>query len=482
MLPHPDTDPVAATLFQQANTLLAAQRPGDAVAPLVECLRRAPGFGPGYITLANVLRQFGELAQARAMAEAGLALLPDDPTAAMCFAAILHDSADFCGAAGLYQRLLAQDPGTSPELTSGVLSSLASSLQAAGRLADALPLHARAVALTPDSANAHYNYADALLAAGDFAAGWDEYEWRFARPHARPRGFGPTLTDPAWTGGELAGATILLHAEQGFGDTLQFARYAPMVAERGGRVVLEVQPALVRLMRSLAGVMTVVAQGDDLPAFSAHCPLLSLPRAFATRLATVPCDVPYLHADPAAAASWDAALPRGGLRVGLVWAGSAHPTATGLSVFDQRRSLPLTAFAPLGGIPGVQFISLQTGSPAAQLHTPPPGLAVLQALGEAPDFADTAALIATLDLVIAVDTAVAHLAGALGRPVWLLSRVDGCWRWLDGRDDSPWYPTMRVYRQRRALEWGAVMERVRVDLGSKARALPPDPIKGQATF
>ena len=451
--------PAALAWFARA----ASQAPAEAVESLVACLQIAPDFGPGYVNLANLLRQFGHLAQAAAMAEAAIALLPGHTPPIASLAAIRHDSGDFAGAVALYDRLLAAEPGHA-----GVLSSLGSSLQAMGRLADALPTHARAAAAAPRDADVHYNYAEALLAAGDFAAGWDEYEWRLCRSPSQDRGFGP-----AWTGGDLAGQTILLHAEQGFGDTLQFVRYAPMVAARGGRVVLEVQPQLARLLHHLPGVAQIIAQGDKIPSFSTHCPLLSLPRAFATRLGTIPAPIPYLQAEPGLAAAWAARLPGDGrLRVGLVWAGSAHATATGMTVSDQRRSVKLASLAPLGDHPRVQFISLQTGAPAAELHHPPHPLAILDP-GPLRDFADTAALIASLDLVITVDTAVAHLAGALGRPVWMLSRADGCWRWLTGRDDSPWYPSMRLYRQAQPLVWAPVIERVRQDLHAAADRLTP---------
>lgn len=460
MTQRPDMHPDAALSFAQACAAMDAGRPMDAVDPLVECLRLAPDFGPGYVNLACVLRQFGMLGQAEAMAQAAVALLPGDRAALLCLAAVRYDSADFPGAAALYEALLAQDPHHP-----GVLSSLGNSLVAMGRLAEALPVHARAVAAAPGDAEAHYNRADALLAAGAYASGWAEYEWRLRRAGVAGRGFGP-----AWDGAALEGGTLLLHAEQGFGDTLQFARYAPMAAARGARVVLEVQPALLRLMRSLPGVAQVVAQGDGLPDFAAHCPLMSLPHVFGTQLGTVPAVIPYLHAEADAIAAWRRSVPADGrLRVGLVWAGSAHPTATSLVVYDARRSLPLAALAALGS-PGVQLISLQTGRPAEQLREPPAGLCVLDPMGEVTDFADTAALVATLDLVISVDTAVAHLAGALGRPVWLLSRSDGCWRWLTRRDDSPWYPTMRLYRQERPHAWDSVVARLGTDLAALAAA------------
>jgi hypothetical protein len=260
-----------------------------------------------------------------------------------------------------------------------------------------------------------------------------------------------------------------LHAEQGLGDTLQFVRYAPMVAALGARVVLEVQPPLVRLMQGLRDVAQVIACGDALPRFDVHCPLLSLPLAFATRLETVPATVPYLHVDPAQAASWRAKLPAEGMRVGLVWAGAPHQDDAGAHLIDRRRSIGIRQLLRLADIPGIHLVSLQKDAP----EPVPDALQLIDLMPSVEDFADTAALIAALDLVIAVDTSVAHLAGALGCPVWLLSRYDGCWRWLHGRDDSPWYPGMRIHRQERPCDWSAVIEHVRSDLLREAADAAP---------
>ena len=458
MEPPTSLSEAARASFNESLALMRAGKAFDAFAPLLACLKLAPEFGPGYVNLAALLRQFGMLDRALPVAEAAMSLLGASVPSRLCMAAVRHERAEYDLAIAQYRGVLALEPDHAE-----AKSSLASCLQSAGRLAEAMPLHQRAVAALPNDPDAHYNYAEALLASGAFAAGWDEYEWRLRRGHAKWRDFGPV-----WRGEDLAGRTILLHPEQGFGDTLQFARYAPMVAARGGRVVMEVQPPLVRLMHSLRGVAQVVALGDPLPPFEAHCPLLSLPRAFATRLHSIPAAIPYLQADPAHGGGWAARLPTSGLRVGLVWAGGLHPHANGVTVFDQRRSLPLAAFAPLAGIAGVHLVSLQAGPAAEQLQTPPAGMAVLDPMGDMADFADTAALVMALDLVITVDTAVAHLAGALGRPVWMLSRSDGCWRWLEGRDDSPWYPSLRLYRQTVPFEWDPVIDRVREDLAALA--------------
>lgn len=271
---------------------------------------------------------------------------------------------------------------------------------------------------------------------------------------------------PQWRGEAAAGRTLLIHAEQGLGDTLQFCRYAPLAAERGLRIVLEVQKPLVRLLRSLPGIDRVVAQGEALPAFDLHCPMLSLPLALGTTLETIPGRTPYLHADGSGTADWRRRLDattRPGLRIGVLWAGNAHSLTPRLALLDRRRSIAPARLAPVFDVPGVQFFGLQKDGPAA-----PDGFPLTDVMREMQDFADTAALVGTLDLVIAVDSAVAHLAGALGRPVWLLDRFDPCWRWPLGRTDSPWYPGLRIFRQAVPGDWDPVVAQVADELRSMA--------------
>jgi hypothetical protein len=310
----------------------------------------------------------------------------------------------------------------------------------------------RALDVAPDHAGAHWNLAWELLRHGRLSEGWSHYEWRWKWDGFgdRPRGF----PQPQWDGACLEGKRILLHAEQGLGDAIQFARYAPLVAARGGRVVLEVPRPLVRLMGSLDGVETVLARGDRLPAFDCHCPLMSLPHVFGTTLETIPSEVPYLSAPRRAPAV--AGQGSGRLRsIGLVWAGSPGHAR------DERRSIALDLFAPLTQIEGLRWHSLQKGPAAAALVTPPPGLTIVNLGASIGDFADTAAMVASLDLVISVDTSVAHLAGALGTPVWILVPAKSDWRWLIDRDDSPWYPTARLFRQHTERDWGSVVDQVR---------------------
>jgi hypothetical protein len=291
---------------------------------------------------------------------------------------------------------------------------------------------------------------------------WADYECRHALPgHAAPlpmQRMLPALSDLP----DLAGRTVLAVHEEGFGDTLQFLRYLPLLAQRGARVLVVAPKELTRLLRTVPGIAAVVSDAAALPEYDYHCPFVSLPRAFATTPETIPAAIPYLHADSALTAAWAARLPdaKGALRVGLVWAGQARPWLYGFTTLDRRRSMTLAGFAPLARIQGVRFVSLQKGTPAREAATPPPGLDLHDPMGAAKDFADTAAIIANLDLVISVDTAVVHLAGALGKQVFLLDRYDACWRWLSGREDSPWYPTLRIFRQERVGAWGPVMRRV----------------------
>jgi hypothetical protein len=304
------------------------------------------------------------------------------------------------------------------------------------------------------------------LAMGDYAQGWPQYEWRW-----KTRQFEEavrTFDAPLWLGEEdLAGRTILLHGEQGLGDVLQFCRYAPVVAARGAKVVLEVFPVLARLLGRLEGVDQIVRRGEPLPPHDLHAPLMSLPLALGA--GPEAHAAPYLSPDPDDGARWASRLDGAeGLRVGLCWAGGARPDQPIAHAIDQRRSLPLKAFAPLAGIGGVRFYSLQKGSPEAELKALDardwPGPPIVDLTAELKDFADTAALIANLDLVLACDTSTAHLAGGLGKPVWLLNRFDTCWRWPEVGDDTAWYPSARLFTQTAAGDWPGVISRVQAEL------------------
>ncbi len=437
------------------NALYAEGRFAAAAACYRAALAMAPAMAEAEANLCAALQATGDLAGAIAAGEAALRLAPGFAEAAANLGNAKLTIGDFAGAERAYRQALAHRADFP-----AAWSNLGAALRDQGRLDEAEAACRAALALSPHSAAAHYNLALVLLTAGRYREGWAEHEWRWRTGTMAPRDF----PCPPWRGEGLAGRRILLHAEQGLGDTLQFVRYVPLIAAMGADVVLEVQAPLKRLLAEVAGVAAIHACGEALPACDYHAPLMSLPHRLGTELATVPAQIPYLpRPAPLFPGLADA---REGLRVGLVWAGDPRPGEPRAHFADRRRSLPLAAFAPLAEIPGIRLVSLQKG--VAATETPPPGLELEAALDSVRDFADTAAVIMGLDLVISVDTSVAHLAGGLGKPVWLLSRFDGCWRWLAGRDDSPWYPTLRLYRQTAPGAWAAVITRVTADLGALA--------------
>jgi Flp pilus assembly protein TadD len=320
-----------------------------------------------------------------------------------------------------------------------------------GRLADAERLYRAAIALDSGLALAHTCLSRLLLRRGAFREGWQEQEWRWQwEDFPSPRRH---FQQPQWYGEDLRGRRILLHAEQGLGDTIQFVRYVPMVAALGAHVTLEVHPELVSLMGSVEGVSALVARGDALPSFDLHCPLMSLPLAFGTTLETIPRGVPYLHANGPAPA-WVHQMDGASLRVGLVWAGNPANRV------DGRRSIPLGELRQLFSIPGVDFYSFQRGG----IRDPEERLQFRGVLPDSGDFAATAAALGEMDLLISVDTAVAHLAGALGVPVWILLPRLADWRWLEREQASPWYRSARLFRQTEDKQWNSVVASVTDEL------------------
>jgi hypothetical protein len=298
----------------------------------------------------------------------------------------------------------------------------------------------------------------AMMLKGDLRQGFEHYDWRWevSELGIRPRSF----EQPMWDGSDLAGKKILLHAEQGFGDVIQMVRYVPAVAARGGEVWLECRTDLHRTLKDFPGVKKLIDANYPDYTFDVHCPMMSLPRIFQTSLETISVDVPYLRADPALVKSWRSrfAVDDRRLRVGLVWAGS------GVHYKDRRRSLGLAKLAPLASVPGVQFYSLQKGPPAEQISSPPPGLSLIDWTADLNDFAYTAALLENLDLLVTADTSVVHLAGAMGKPAWVFIPFVPDWRWMLKREDSPWYPSLRLFRQEIMDDWQAPVENVAREL------------------
>jgi hypothetical protein len=308
---------------------------------------------------------------------------------------------------------------------------------------------------------------------GDFERGWEEYEWRWKKAKVTPRDF----PQPLWDSSALEGRTILIHTEQGLGDTLQFIRYVPLVKQRGGTVIVECPASLGQLLASCAGIDRLIASGAPLPPFDVHAPLLSLPRIFGTTLANVPAEVPYLSADPALVEYWRSELSSvAGIKIGIAWQGNPRFPA------DCMRSIPLTHFTPLAQVDGVRLFSLQKGTGSAQLAAVASYLPVIDLADRLDEtsggFMDTAAVMKNLDLVVTSDTSIAHLAGALGVPVWVALALGGDWRFLVGREDSPWYPTMRLFRQTQMGDWDSVFERIAAELrGSPDRPPQPPPLR-----
>ena len=400
--------------------------------------------------------ELGEFDEAIACAEHALALKPDHAPAHTNLGIVFEKENLVEAAVAAHRRAVAADATYAKGY-----ANLAVALRNAGEIDEALAVSHHAIALDPDQPLAHYNHAHFLLMNGDFTNGFEEYQWR--RKCKTLSDGDPTFSEPEWQGEPLDGRTLLLFAEYGLGDALQFVRYLPMVAAMGGEIILQVQPALASLLRTMQGV-TVIARGEPLPPFDLQLPLMSLPRIFRTTLDTIPASVPYLHPDAEKLERWHRALDGvAALKVGVVWAG--NPRHKG----DRQRSLSAEAVLPRLVMPGVQLYSLQK-------EPRPEDISVMVALGTdvidlAPtlgDFTDTAAAVAALDLVIAVDTSVAHLAGALGRPVWMLLPYALDWRWLRDRADSPWYPTMRLFRQHKPQAWESVLARVSAELAAMA--------------
>jgi Flp pilus assembly protein TadD len=438
--------------------VLLQKRPDEALLCQRKALRLDPDSADAQNNLGMVHYAKGHVVEAENCFRAALRLRPDHANATLNLGTARQTLNHVEEAEVLFRR--AMTLGADPVRAQ---SNLALALMEQGRPDAATVLLREALAQQPNAPEARANLALALLTMGRLGEGFQLYESRWSVEAMG--GAALELRQPRWTGQALNGETVMLWAEQGFGDTLQFCRYAPMVTAAGGRVVLVVPKALRRVMTTLDGVAALLTEEDDvLPSFDYHCPLLSLPFAFGTRMETIPAPVPYLRGNGVPWESLLEGLP--GLKVGLVWAGKSRAEQAHAVAIDQRRSMRLVDMAPLLDVPGCSFVSLQLGPPASQMQGMANG-ALQDVSDQMTDWADTAGLMMGLDLVIAVDTAVVHLAGALGRPVWMLNRFDSCWRWFHDRDDTPWYPTMRQFRQTRRGDWAGVIERVRVALATR---------------
>lgn len=445
----------AQSLYHRGNSLLALQRFGEALEAYQRSFELAPAADTMY-WLGVTLLALGRAEQARTAFQFTLMSSPDriDALAALTNACLELNQIEQAAAASARVLLLA--PASADAHTSqGNLELMR------GQLDVALQCFNRALALEPHNRQAALNKAFIKLLRGELREGWELYEARWLG--VSPENSGSAYTQPRWDAQRSApGSTVLLWAEQGLGDTLQFARYALELQGRGLQAVLEVQPQLKRLLGSLSSPVRVIAKGEPVGAFDSHCPLLSAPRVCGTELATIPAVVPYLRAPPERIEHWGrwfSSRPRS-WRIGIAWAGNPHTERRLL----RGRSLPLDCLERLFSIPEPEWFVLQHGtarSESAQLHS----LGRLHLFDESfdhgPDaFLDTASVIQHLDLVITTDTAIAHLAGALGAPTWLLLHETPDWRWLQQRADSPWYPTLRLFRQQHGSGWAPVIDAV----------------------
>jgi tetratricopeptide (TPR) repeat protein len=447
------TDAVVA----RGNVFYQMGRHAEALAEYERALAMEPDFAYGFNNRGNALQALGRHGEALASFERALTLKPDYSEAHNNRGNALIELNRHEEALKDYDAAVAGNPFAFALVNRG------SALRYLGRTDEAMASFDQAIALDAKLPEAHWNKALLSLALGDYANGFAGYEWRWrGATELAPRGF----AQPQWQGEDIAGRTILLHAEQGYGDSIQMLRYLPLVKARGARVVLEIPDSLMPLLGAHGDDVTVLSKGTLLPPFDLHCPLMSLPLAFGTTRDSVPAEVPYLAAPAERVARMAARLPQSeGLCVGLVWSGKpSHKN-------DHNRSIALERLKSLIAVPGTAFVSLQREYRDADLAALAalPILRLDDAIG---DFADTAAAIAALDLVIAVDTAVAHLAGSLGKPLWLLLSHIQDWRWLIGRSDNPWYPTARLFRQGPEGDWGPVIARATEALAGLAAAAP----------
>jgi tetratricopeptide (TPR) repeat protein len=429
--------------YSLGNLLMEQKRADEAQRALSQALAIRPDFAEARLAMGNVLLEIGRATDAAQSYRQALRLRPEFPEAQINLAHQLVQSGQLEEAAALYERALTQRPDDAE-----TCNNLANVLQDLGRVSEAIALFQRAIELRLGLAEARFGLGLALLVSGDFTRGWPLYEERWTVAHrSRSRGFDV----PIWDGSELNGRRIFLHTEQGLGDAIQFVRYVSLVRERGGRVIVGCFPQVRRLFEGQLGIERVVAEQEPLPVFDLHCPLLSLPRIFGTTLETIPTLTSYLKVRQEWAEKFASRLPQG-MKVGLVWSGNPEHKK------DRDRSISLSSLAPLAQLRNMSWISLQKSPVAAPPR--PKALEMLDWTPELNDLADTAGLIAHLDLVISVDTAVAHLGGAMGKPVWLLLPFAPDWRWLLEREDSPWYPTVRLFRQPRRGAWDAVVKKV----------------------
>lgn len=444
--------------FARGLCLAELGQPGEALQCLDRAVELDPEFAEAHLKRALVLAGQGRADEALRSYDRAIAVRPGLVDAWIDKGALLHDLERFGDALGCFDAALRHAPDSAQ-----ALYNKACCLRDLGRVDESVRCFDACIAADPQLVSAYWNKGLVKLLLGDYSEGWRLYEWRNRDP--RKKAVRDYPQPRLWSPGDLAGRTVLVYHEQGFGDAIQFCRYVPLLRQSGARVVFEVPPGLVSLMRSLKCDCTVVGAGEPLPRFDAHCPAMSLPLVFGTTLPTIPAAVPYLFAEREKAALWERRLgPRRGLRVGLAWS-TGHDERRRDIAEQKRRDIALSALRSLN-VDGVDFHSLQVGAAAvAQLRALEAarwdGPKIVDVTEGIRDFSDTAALIENLDLVVSVCTSVAHLSGAMGRKTWVLLQQRADWRWLLERSDSPWYPTVTLFRQSAFNDWTNVVAEVR---------------------
>ena len=447
--------------LERARQLVAAGQLDQADALCRQALLAAPDHGEILYTLATIAAQRGDVARATVLLEraAGSPSASPEVFGFLCQLYRVLGRQEEARRAG---REALRRPGHSARSAFNLAMVQVESRE----FEEATTCLLHSLALDPNFPPARLELGHLLLRKGEFKAGWLEYEWRFRLEHTREAL--PKINAPQWNGMRLPHGRILLIGDQGYGDTIQFARYIPRVGERVGEVVLGCCQELLALISQLPGIHRSFVRWEDIPGFSVFCPLSSLPHVFGTELETIPGATPYLKADPAKVARWSAriraAIGDSPLKVGIAWAGrTSHPN-------DRARTLRWSQLLPLTRIPGVALVALQKEVPAADRAEFPGGLGALDLTAEIDDFGDTAATIENLDLVVSVDSSAAHLAGALAKPCWVMLPWIPDWRWLLDREDTPWYPSLRLFRQPSRGDWAATISRVANELAAVQRA------------
>ena len=444
--------------FQEGNAQAALQAIDLALAS-------QPNYALAHNNKGSILIELKLPLAALACYEQAITCDPQFALAHFNHALTLHDLRQLEQALQSYDAAIAIDPQYAQ-----AHNNRANTLKELQQVTAAIAGYNQALSIVPNFAEAQWNRALAYLVLGDYEQGWQGYESRWQSPELSRAAGERKLNGVLWLGqSSLQDKTILLHSEQGLGDAIQFSRYAASVAKLGATVILEVEKPLIALFQTLAGVTQIIEKGQPLPPFDFHCPLISLPFAFKTKLDNIPFTQKYLGVDPTKQILWQKKLgPKTKIRVGVVWSGGLRPNQPEAWAVNERRNISLALLAPLKN-EAIDFYSLQKGQPgeselvalkAAEWHGPN----LIDLTAQLHNFADTAALIDQLDLIITVDTAIAHLAGALGKPVWILNRFDTCWRWLLDRNDSPWYDSVRLFRQAQLGQWEPVIEQVRNQL------------------